>query len=83
MCSYTYYSSSNKVIISCFVFVLLSKVAESEYEKVVHTSDNTAYGVSHVRGAGPQSGSQEYELPSLDLQPQSSAVEEPVYEGMP
>ena len=59
------------------------KVAESEYVKVIPTSGNTAYGVSHVRGAGAQSVSQEYELRSLDLQPQSSAVEEPVYEGMP
>ena len=58
------------------------RVAESEDEKVIPTSDNTSYGVSHVRGAGPQSVPQEYELPSLDLQPQSSAVEEPVYEGM-
>ena len=59
------------------------KVAKSEYVKVIPISGNAAYGASHVRGAGPQSVSQEYEPPFLDLQTQSSAVEEPVYEGMP
>ena len=89
-------------------------MAESEYEKVIPTSGNAANGVSHVRGAGPQSspqsgpqsglqsgpqygtqfgpqsspqsgprsGPQDYEVPSLNFQLQSSAVDEPVYEGI-
>ena len=59
-----------------------SKMAESECEKVNPTSGNAAYGTSNERRVVPQSDVQECDVPSPDLQPHSSAVEELVYEGI-